>query len=76
VLDLHRAADRRYAKMLTEQRQRKLRHIFSAAGLLGALVGLVVLLLGTVYVAPPMLLLGLFLILGSGAMAAGGPMSR
>ena len=76
MFDLHRAADRRYAKILAEQRQRKLRHLFSAAGLLCALLGLVVLLLGTVYVALPALLIGLFLILGGGAMAAGGPISR
>ena len=76
LLDLHRVSDRRYAKVLDEQRRNRLRHNFSAAGLLAALAGLVVLLLGTVYVAPPALLIGLLLILGGGTVAAGGPISR
>ena len=76
VLDLHRATDRRYAEILAEQRQHKSRHVFSAAGLLSVLAGLVVLLIGTVYVAAPAMLIGLLLILGGGAMAAGGPISR
>ena len=76
LLDLHRVDDRRYAKVLEEQRRSRLQHTFSAAGLLAALAGLVVLLLGTVYVALPVLLIGLLLILGGGAMAVGGPISR
>ncbi|MFT5682227.1 MAG: hypothetical protein ACI8RZ_003145 [Myxococcota bacterium] len=73
VLDLHRASDRRFDAVLKEQRRQRWRHAVTGVGVLGTLAGLVLLLLGTVYLAPPMLIIGLILTLGGITLAAGGP---
>ncbi len=73
VLDLHRASDRLFNAVLITQRLQRRRHLVTGSGLISALAGVVLLLIGTVYVAPPVLLTGLILTLGGTTMTAGGP---
>lgn len=73
VLDLSRASDRQFDAVLKEQRRQRWRHLITGGGVLSALAGVVLLLIGTVYVAPPVLIIGLILTLGGATMAAGGP---
>ncbi len=73
VLDLSRASDRQFDAVLKEQRRQRWRHLITGGGVLSALAGVVLLLIGTVYVAPPVLIIGLILTLGGATLAAGGP---
>ncbi len=76
LLDLHRAGDRRFDVVLKEQRRQHRRHLVNGTGVIATFAGLVLLLLGTVYVAPPILIIGLLLTLSGGTLAAGGLISK
>ena len=73
LLDLHRASDRQFNAVLITQRLQRRHHLITGGGLISALAGVVLLLIGTVYVASPVLLIGLILTLGGATLAAGGP---
>ncbi|MDG1482846.1 MAG: hypothetical protein P8R54_24860 [Myxococcota bacterium] len=75
LLDLHRASDRQFSAILITQRIQRRRHLITGGGLISALAGVVLLLIGTVYVASPVLLIGLILTLGGATLAAGGPIN-